>query len=370
MTTSDTPAPEDTRPISVLYVDDDAGLARLVERHLNRRGYRVEIALDGASGLAKLASERFDVVALDHFMPGEDGLELLARLNALPDPPPAIYVTASDEGRIAVAALKLGAVDYVIKDVQGVFLDLLDQAIRQAVEKTRIRRAKETAERELVESRDRLANLLEQKTALLHEVSHRVSNSLQLIGSLISIQAARIPDSPARDALLQARERVQAVMLVHRRLYTSDEVGSIEIDKYLEAMAEELQASMLATNELGHRIEVNAAPVRIAPDKAVSVGVIVNELITNALKYAFPSGQAGTIRISLQRTNENLVVLTVEDDGVGYSADEAAPKGTGLGTLIISAMTKTLQGTVERQPAEIGSRTVLSFPVSLSLPPG
>lgn len=356
------PETKDAPRIAVLYIDDDAGLARLVERHLSRRGYRVATALDGTSGLAKLASDRFDVVALDHFMPGEDGLELLGRLNALPDPPPAIYVTASDEGRIAVAALKLGAVDYVIKDVQGVFLDLLDRAILQAVEKTRIRREKETAERELVESRDRLANLLEQKTALLHEVSHRVSNSLQLIGSLISIQAARIPDGQARDALLQARERVQAVMLVHRRLYTSDHVGSIEIDKYLEAMAEELQTSVLATNELGHRIEVSADPVRIAPDKAVSVGVIVNELITNALKYAFPAGQAGTIRIGLQQTDDSLVTLTVEDDGVGYSPDEATPKGTGLGTLIMGAMAKTLQGTVERQPTEIGSRIVLSFP--------
>jgi len=355
VTTSD-----DSRPISVLYIDDDAGIARLVEKYLGRQGYLVATAPDGQTGLARLATGDFDVVALDHFMPGEDGLELLKRLSELPDPPPAIYVTASDEGRIAIAALKQGAVDYVIKDVQGVFLDLLDRAIRQAVEKTLTRRAKEAAERELLESRDRLANLLEQKTALLHEVGHRVSNSLQLISSLISIQAARISDPAARDALLQARERVQAVMLVHRRLYTSDEVESIEIDKYLEAMAEELQASVLAA-EQGHRIVVEAAPLRIPTDKAVSVGVIVNELITNALKYAFPDGKGGTIRIRLDSGDDDHAVLTVEDDGIGYS-DSAAPKGTGLGALIISAMAKTLQGSVERQPTEAGSRVVLSFP--------
>jgi two-component sensor histidine kinase len=353
---------DESRPISVLYIDDDAGIARLVERYLGRQGYLVATAPDGATGLSKLAGGNFDVVALDHFMPGEDGLELLKRLGQLPDPPPAIYVTASDEGRIAVAALKQGAVDYVIKDVQGAFLDLLDRAIRQAVDKTRIKRAKEAAERELLESRDRLANLLEQKTALLHEVSHRVSNSLQLIGSLISIQAARIADPLARDALLQARERVQAVMLVHRRLYTSDEVASIEIDKYLIAMAEELQAGVLAADQ-GHRIIVSAAPLRIATDKAVSVGVIVNELITNALKYAFPNGKGGTIRIGLAPRDDDHAVLTVEDDGIGYS-EGAAPKGTGLGTLIIGAMAKTLQGTVERRPAETGSRTVLSFPTA------
>ena len=347
-------------PVSVLYVDDDEGVARLVEKYLKRHGYRVATALDGASGITKLKSERFDVVALDHFMPGEDGLELLDRLNALGNAPPAIYVTASDEGRIAVAALKRGAVDYVIKDVQGAFLDLLDQAIRQAVENRRIQQAKEQAERDLRESRDHLAKLLDQKTALLREVSHRVSNSLQLIGSLISIQATRIKDPKAREALLQARERVQAVMHVHRRLYTSDEVYAIEIDKYLQAMADELLAGG-AGNEQGHRIVVEAEPLRIATDKAVSVGVIVNELITNALKYAFADGRNGTIRIGL-RAEGDRALLTVEDDGVGY-AEDAAPKGTGLGTLIVGAMAKTLLGSIERKPVETGSVTVLSFPM-------
>lgn len=350
---------EENRTISVLYIDDDAGIARLVERYLGRQGYKVATAADGATGLARLEDGGFDVVALDHFMPGEDGLELLKRLSKLPNPPPAIYVTASDEGRIAVAALKQGAVDYVIKDVQGAFLDLLDRAIRHAVEQASIKREKEAAERELLESRDRLAALLEQKTALLHEVGHRVSNSLQLISSLISIQATRIGDPHARDALLQARERVQAVMLVHRRLYTSEEVGSIEIDKYLMAMAEELQSGVSAS-EQGHRIIVEAAPLRIATDKAVSVGVIVNELIANALKYAFPNGKGGTIRVGLEKRDER-VVLTVEDNGIGYSED-TQPKGTGMGTLIIGAMAKTLQGSVERQPCESGSRAVLSFP--------
>jgi two-component sensor histidine kinase/CheY-like chemotaxis protein len=349
--------------ISVLYIDDDAALARLVQRYLGRRGYDVATAPDGAAGLAQLSAGHFDVVALDHFMPGEDGLELLKRLGELPDAPPAIYVTASDDGRVAVSALKQGAVDYVIKDVQGAFLDLLDQAILQAVAQSRTRRAKEAAERELRESRDRLAELLEQRTALLHEMTHRVSNSLQLIGSLISIQANRISDPTARDALLQARERVQAVMLVHRRLYTSDQIGMVEIDKYLHAMAEELQASVLAADR-EHRIEVSAAPLRITPDKAVSVGVIVNELVTNALKYAFPAGASGTIRVGLSRGAADQAVLTVEDDGVGYPQEPAAPKGTGLGALIIGAMAKTLHGVVERLPANTGSRTALSFPLN------
>jgi two-component sensor histidine kinase/CHASE3 domain sensor protein len=214
---------------------------------------------------------------------------------------------------------------------------------------------------ELRISRDRLAELLEQKTMLLSEVTHRVANSLQLIASLINIQAAKISDPKARDALLQARERVQAVMLVHRRLYTSDEVGLVRIDTYLEALAEELRAGVGA--ELGHKIDVEAEPLKIAPDKAVSLGVIVNELVTNALKYAFPAGEPGDVRIALGRDADERARLTIEDNGVGYSGNET-PKGTGLGTLIIGAMAKTLRGVVERAPSEVGSRITLSFPLN------
>jgi two-component sensor histidine kinase len=150
-------------------------------------------------------------------------------------------------------------------------------------------------------------------------------------------------------------------MLVHRRLYTSDEVGLVRIDTYLEALAEELRAGVGA--ELGHKIDVEAEPLKIAPDKAVSLGVIVNELVTNALKYAFPAGEPGDVRIALGRDADERARLTIEDNGVGYSGNET-PKGTGLGTLIIGAMAKTLRGVVERAPSEVGSRITLSFPLN------
>src|SRR3712207_8426444 len=116
----------DARRIRLLYIDDDLGLGRLVERTLSRQGFEVTHAPGGEEGLRRLSSgERFDAVGLDHFMPGLEGLEVLAQIQALPDPPPVIYVTGADEGRIAVAALKAGAADYVIKDTAGSFLELL-----------------------------------------------------------------------------------------------------------------------------------------------------------------------------------------------------------------------------------------------------
>jgi PAS domain S-box-containing protein len=132
----------------ILYIDDDPGLCRLVQKDFERRGYAVDIATGGTSGLARLVQGGIDVVALDHYMPERDGLETLADIRALAAPPPVIYVTAMQEIGIAVAALKAGAVDYVVKDARGEFLPLLDRAIRAVLESAALRRDKEAAESE------------------------------------------------------------------------------------------------------------------------------------------------------------------------------------------------------------------------------
>ncbi len=132
----------------ILYIDDDPGLCRLAQKDLQRQGYVVEIATDGASGLARIEQGGIDVVALDHYMPSQNGLETLTAIRNLAEPPPVIYVTAMQEGRLAVAALKAGATDYVAKDVQGEFLPLLRRAIDVALDGVMLRRAKEAAEAE------------------------------------------------------------------------------------------------------------------------------------------------------------------------------------------------------------------------------
>ncbi len=195
----------------------------------------------------------FDVIALDHYMPGRDGLDVLADLLALPDAPPVIFVTAAEEPRIAVAALKQGAFDYVVKDVQGTFMEFLSTSIRQSQEQVRLRREREAALQALQESRDRLEKLAAQQALLLREVNHRIANSLQLISSLIELQARKVADADAREALKRAAERVEAVTLVHRRLYTSNDVESVAMDQYLEGLIDELRRAV-ATEDRSGRI--------------------------------------------------------------------------------------------------------------------
>jgi two-component sensor histidine kinase len=351
----------DSVSIRVLYIDDDPGISRLVRLRLERGGASVSLARNGATGVALAGSTPFDVIALDHYMPGRDGLEVLADLQALPEAPPVVFVTAAEEPRIAVAALKEGAADFVVKDVSGAFLELLEPTLRQAVAAAQMRRAKEAAEREVRESRDRLERLAAQQAILLREVNHRVANSLQLISSLIALQGRRVADPDARDMLRRAAERVDAVALVHRRLYTSNDVEFVEMDQYLAGLIEEFRRALEHDGE-DHRIELQAENVSIETDKAVSIGLIVNELVTNALKYAYPSGPRGPVRISLARAPKQLVTLVVEDDGVGYPPGAMPAKGSGVGAMIVAAMAETLHATIALDRNWNGTRFVLEVP--------
>lgn len=334
----------------VLYIDDDEGLRRLVARALERRGYSVACAAGGAEGVAMAGAEPFELIAVDHYMPGQDGLATLEQLQRLPNPPPVVYVTGSEESRTAVAAMKAGAVDYVVKTVGEDFFDLLAGAFDAALREVELRRANEEARAALQASNERL-------TTLLKEVNHRVANSLQLVSALVRLQAGAVSDESARAALLDTQRRIQAVAQVHRRLYTSHNVEAVDMADYLAALVDDLKQ----TYEGGHRrLLLTAEPLSLATDQAVSLGVIVNELVTNACKYAYDAEAEGEVRISLSFDDGQAAVLTVEDDGVGMPVNGAA-HGTGLGGKVIASMAQSLKSALIIDPAHSGVRASLRF---------
>ncbi len=335
-------------PRRVLYVDDDEGLRSLVRKALQRRGYDVTLAATGEEGLALLEAGGVDLIALDHYMPGLGGFETLLKIRALPDPPPVVYVTGSDESRVAVSALKAGASDYVVKSVGDEFFDLLESAFAQAWEQVELRRLHAKAEADLKTSNERLE-------ALLREVNHRVANSLQLVSAFVQMQASAL-DGEARGALKDTQRRIEAISQVHRRLYSSQDVESVDMQDYLEALVRELEDTLSSTAS-PRRLSLVSDEVRLETDRAVSVGVIVNELVTNACKYAYRRGEAGEVRIRLADSDGSLM-LTVEDDGAGMPLDGAV-QGTGLGGRLIKAMAASLNSEVIYDAAHSGVRATL-----------
>ncbi len=341
---------------TLLYIDDDEALSRLVERGLKRHGLEVELAADGPSGIARLKQGGIDVIALDQHMPGLDGLETLEQIYELHHAPPVVFVTASQDSQIAITALKAGAADYLVKDTQGEFVSTLYNAAIGALEAARVRRARDDAEAEVHASRDRYAALAAEREVLLREVNHRVGNSLQIIASLLHLQANSSTDDDVKAALSNAMGRVAAVAPVHRRLSTSHDLNTVMLNQYLEALLEDLLRS--AEGNRMSRLTLKSDPIEIDPDRAVAIGIIVNELVMNAVKYAYPDG-AGPIHVEL-RCNGSHAELVISDNGVGYQAKQD-PRSTGMGQRIVGAMANKLDAEVTRDPSHAGTRMVLRF---------
>lgn len=347
-------------PCRLLYIDDDEGLCRLIQRGLERRDFKVTCAYSGPEGLARAEAEPFDVIAVDHYMPGQDGLEAMQGLLAIPAGPPIVYVTGSDESRIAVAALKAGAADYVVKTTSDDFIDLLAAALTQAVAQVKLMRERDAAAEALMAANARLEAIVARQAVLLREVNHRVANSLQLVSSLVHMQGNAVTDEASRAALRDTQARIGAIMQVHKRLYTSEDVEQVDVAEYLGGLVDELRQSLSAGGE--RPILLQAEPLVLSTDKTVALGVVVAELVTNACKYAYADGEYGEVRVTLARTGEGRAELAVEDDGVGAPLDGAKAKGTGLGQTVIAAMGRSLGSPVTFDPAYTqGARAVMQL---------
>jgi two-component sensor histidine kinase len=344
----------------ILYIDDEVGLCRLAQRRLSRLGFDVTVAHSGPEGLALARESAFDLVALDHYMPGQNGIETLGALMQLDKVPAVVYVTGSDETDVAVNALKAGATDYMVKTASDDFFDLLGRTINQALDTRRILAEKARAEQHLRESNAQLA-------AMLSEMNHRVANSLQIVTALVELQERRTKNDESKSIMRDIRQRIDAVSRVHRQLYASGGGTMIDMGDYISGMAENL-AMTFASTTAARPIKVSADAIELPASDAISIGILINELVSNACKYAYPDDRDGEVRV-IFRVLRNVESgascaasagfrLVVEDDGCGVD-ESAAPAGTGIGTQIVRAMADTLGATIAQMNTKPGLRTTI-----------
>lgn len=184
--------------------------------------------------------------------------------------------------------------------------------------------------------------LLDEKEWMLKEIHHRVRNNLQIVTSLLNSQASYLSDNVALSTIKESQHRVQAMAFIHQKLYQSDQVARVDMASYINDLAVYLRESYNLHQSIYFNLTVE--PLKLDVTLAVPLGLIINEALTNALKYAFPGGRSGTISLSLYQLENTRYELTIADDGVGLPAEYEPSKSRSLGMTLIHGLSGQLGG--------------------------
>lgn len=212
---------------------------------------------------------------------------------------------------------------------------------------------------DLAKSIEEMREAKDRTELLMHEVNHRVANSLAMVSSLVGLQANSMRDEVTKVALAETQSRINAVAMVHQRLYASGDVSEVALDDYLRSVLDQFQSAMTHANRITLSYQLDK--IALKPDAAINLGVIAAEWVMNAAKYAYPD-RGGEVRVALHPLAGGMAMLTVADDGVGPG--DGVPKGTGLGTRIVTAMARSLGGSINYLGRQQGLTASLTFPLS------
>lgn len=198
----------------------------------------------------------------------------------------------------------------------------------------------------------------DEKEFLIKEIHHRVKNNLQVLSSLLHLQSRHIQDDAALDAVREGQNRVEAMGLIHQKLYMGDNLASVEMRDYLHNLGDTLLDSFGINGQV--KIIYQVQPMHLDVDTAIPLGLIINELVTNSLKYAFPEGRQGIVEIALWKNETGQLCLKVSDDGVGKSGTPKLNSSTSFGTNLVEMLSKKLKGTIQVTDSN-GYATVIIF---------
>ena len=337
--------------LSILIVDDEPTIRLLLRAAMEKEGFRVIEARNGVECLSLFNQAQPDIVLLDAVMPEMDGISCCAALQDMADKlsadseaesVPVLMITSLDDSQSIEQAFAAGATDYVTKPIHWALLRHRVRGLRDSIKRRQ-------ADAEIKRS-------LKEKEALLKEIHHRVKNNLQIISSLLNLQASKIKDKTALACFRESQDRVQLMAMIHEKLYQSDDLGKIELAAYVQDLSSHLLRSYgMDSNRV--QLNINIKGIFLEADTAVSCGLIVNELISNSLKYAFleMSGTEGNAAIAIEAdlTDSNHFFIKYQDNGKGLPEDLDIENSTTLGLQLISTLTEQLGGrlTVSTQPA-------------------
>ncbi|MFC4311178.1 histidine kinase dimerization/phosphoacceptor domain -containing protein [Steroidobacter flavus] len=338
------------KPEIILNVDDNEPGRYATTRILNRAGFQVLEAGTGKEALRLARSASPQLVVLDVNLPDMSGIDVCKQLKTDPETA-GIMVLQVSATNIAVLdrvnSLSAGADSFLVEPMEPEELEAVARAL------LRLHRVEAELRRSLAE-----------RELLLREVNHRVKNSLQLVLSMLSLQGGEFREAGAKELFAKAIARVTAIASIHERLYQDSDPLSIDMQTYLTGLCAELARAGIG-EERHTDLRTDIEPIRLPTENGVSLALIVNELVMNALKHGRPDERPAIIKVSLRRVEPGQARLTIADNGPGLSASDpagAAKPSGGLGTRLISMLVRQLNGQLRVEHAD-GYAAHITFPL-------
>jgi len=384
--------------MKILIVEDNADDRKLLCYTLEHHGCEVIEARDGQEGLYLAIRHKPDIIVSDALMPRMDGFQLLRTLKSDPrlNSIPFLFYSATYTGdKEEKLALSLGAETFMVKPTEPeelwqricaimtawearqkmpdqpelieseeeyleeygrVVATKLEKKVRELEEALSLRKQAEDELRrinteltreinERKKAEEELRSALTEKEILTKEVHHRVKNNLQIITTLLDLQFDNINDEQAIRALRESQDRIMAMALVHEKMYQTTAIACIDFGGYMESLTSHLYNSYGADPER-ISLKIEGGNVALAIDEAIPCGLIINELLSNSLRHAFPEGRKGNITIRSQADDQGVVTLTFADDGVGLPPGMDFRDTKTMGLQLVNMLTKQLQGEV------------------------
>lgn len=336
---------------SILVVDDEPVITAQLEDMLGAMGYRVlESAGAGEEAVDFASRGHPDLVLMDIVMPGRlDGIAACEHIQRNLSIPVVLLTAFGDDDHIA-RARAAHPYGYILKPFQNC---QIKAAIEIALERKRLELGVESA---MVAFQAKA----EDSELRLREANHRIKNHLSVVAGLLGLQSEVASDDACRELLEKSRMRVMAVAHVHEKLCGSQPDLLLDAGEYLRTLTERL-FDILGFGQSRLQLTTDIAPVRLAPPALVPLGLIVNELLSNTIKHAFPDGQEGVVHVRLGMDGGR-AELTVRDNGVGIGAGAGA-RLDSLGLELVQGLAGQLGGEVRTDPTSRGVQITVSFPL-------
>jgi two-component sensor histidine kinase len=346
--------------MKVLVADDDRASRRILGSLLEKNGHEPILVSDGNEAWEVLRSADSPRVAiLDWLMPGIDGESLCKKIREVEQDIPVyiIMLTIKNEKQDIIRGLDAGANDYLSKPYNPGELRARVEVGRRMVDLEADRNKRITA---LEIHEKRVETLLAEKDILLYEIHHRVKNNMNMIINLLTLQAEELGNNCTSGILRNAVGRIKSMGVLYDRLYRSESLTAISIKEYLVALIKDI----ITIFPDRYKVELNLDIEDIVIDvqRLSCVGMIVNELVFNSMKYAFNGRERGSISIAAHRTRSG-VSIAIEDDGIGMPRIDASRAPDTFGLKLVFGLTEQICGTLSQEPCA-GTRFVLEFPIN------